>query len=287
MSAFPPGAPNFQLPRPLRGVVYFDQGRLVVLVGGKKVIDKVVADASLAHGEIHAHIASLSAACQSLYEEKRDDDALRVGEAMMFLEELAAAQTPPRSEGVRAFPHIGLPADFPNEILEAAKKGAPDYWLGYLAGRDHDSSEGVVTEAMVSAALPHLVGVADSDVRPVGQFYPGQTADESEETNWQHSGRERVRRALTAALAARGGNAHPDDIAVDKFAAAMKAKMAKQRAKGYGGWDEPLECAADLLRERLRTHVGKGDSVDVGNFAMMLFNRGESTAVRGGEKGNG
>lgn len=71
---------------------------------------------------------------------------------------------------------------------------------------------------------------------------------------------------------------HPDDIAVDKFAAAMKAKMAKQRAKGYGGWDEKLECEADHLQHLLVSHIAKGDPVDVGNFAMMLFNRGESTA---------
>lgn len=44
MSAFPPGAPNFQLPRPYRGVVYFDGDRLVVLVDGKKVVDKDLSD---------------------------------------------------------------------------------------------------------------------------------------------------------------------------------------------------------------------------------------------------
>lgn len=43
MHTFPPGAPNFQLPRPYRGVVYFDEGRLVVLVDGKKVVDEDLA----------------------------------------------------------------------------------------------------------------------------------------------------------------------------------------------------------------------------------------------------
>jgi hypothetical protein len=71
---------------------------------------------------------------------------------------------------------------------------------------------------------------------------------------------------------------HPDDAAVDNFAAAMKAKMAKQRAKGYGGWDDPLDCPADRLRELMVSHIAKGDPVDVGNFAMMLFNRGEPTS---------
>jgi hypothetical protein len=70
---------------------------------------------------------------------------------------------------------------------------------------------------------------------------------------------------------------HPDDAAVDRFAAAMKAKMAKQRAKGYSGWDEPEQCPAERLQTMLSEHIGKGDPVDVGNIAMMLFCRGEPT----------
>lgn len=72
---------------------------------------------------------------------------------------------------------------------------------------------------------------------------------------------------------------HPDDIAVDAFAAAMKAKMAKQRAKGYGGWQDKTDCPTDRLQTLLVDHIAKGDPVDVGNFAMMLWNRGEPTAI--------
>lgn len=72
---------------------------------------------------------------------------------------------------------------------------------------------------------------------------------------------------------------HPDDIAVDKFAAAMKAKMAKQRAKGYDGWDDEAACPVDRLQSMLVEHVAKGDPVDVGNFAMMLFNRDARTTM--------
>lgn len=68
--------------------------------------------------------------------------------------------------------------------------------------------------------------------------------------------------------------AHPDDIAVDRFASAMKAKLAEKRAQGYGGWDRPDECTIAFLSELLRKHVGKGDPVDVGNFAMMIHQRG-------------
>ena len=70
---------------------------------------------------------------------------------------------------------------------------------------------------------------------------------------------------------------HPDDLAVDRFAAVMKAKLAKQRAKGYGGWDDKDECSPEYLQYLLADHIKKGDPVDVGNFAMMLWNRGEST----------
>lgn len=70
-------------------------------------------------------------------------------------------------------------------------------------------------------------------------------------------------------------NIHPDDLAVDRFAAAMKTKLAQKRAEGRAGWDRPEECSASRLSDMLRDHVAKGDPVDVGNFAMMLHQRGE------------
>lgn len=73
----------------------------------------------------------------------------------------------------------------------------------------------------------------------------------------------------------RGEEAHADDLAVDRFAAAMKAKLAEKRAQGYGGWDNPDDCTVEWLSELLRKHVDKGDPVDVGNFAMMIQQRGE------------
>ncbi len=72
---------------------------------------------------------------------------------------------------------------------------------------------------------------------------------------------------------------HADDMAVDKFAVAMKLKMAVARAKGRAGWDDPDRCSADRLRRMLNVHIDKGDPVDVGNFAMMLFNRGEKSSL--------
>lgn len=87
---------------------------------------------------------------------------------------------------------------------------------------------------------------------------------------------------LQTALAARQpvGDQHPDDLAVDAFAAAMKAKMAAARAKGRGGWEDPAQCSADDLSSMLRDHVEKGDPRDVANFCMMLHQRGEAIAAR-------
>lgn len=68
---------------------------------------------------------------------------------------------------------------------------------------------------------------------------------------------------------------HPDDLAVDRFAAAMKAKLAKKRAEGRGGWERKDECSNAFLSHLLREHVEKGDPTDVGNLAMMIHQRGE------------
>lgn len=68
---------------------------------------------------------------------------------------------------------------------------------------------------------------------------------------------------------------HPDDVAVDRFAAAMKAKLAKKRAEGRGGWDDKFDCSNETLSRLLRGHVEKGDPLDVGNLAMMIHQRDE------------
>lgn len=65
---------------------------------------------------------------------------------------------------------------------------------------------------------------------------------------------------------------HPDDIAVDQFAEAMKAKLADARAKGRSGWQE---CDPAELSYLLREHVEKGDPRDVANFCMFLWSLGQ------------
>lgn len=61
---------------------------------------------------------------------------------------------------------------------------------------------------------------------------------------------------------------HSDDIAVDAMAAAMKAKLAKAREKGRGGWET---CSQNDLSRMLREHVDKGDPRDVANLCAFLY----------------
>lgn len=85
--------------------------------------------------------------------------------------------------------------------------------------------------------------------------------------------------ALYTHPAAQQAAAHPDNAAVDALAALMKAKLAKQRAKGYGGWDDKTQCHQQRLSDMLRNHVDKGDPVDVANFCAFLLARGEGIAA--------
>ena len=71
---------------------------------------------------------------------------------------------------------------------------------------------------------------------------------------------------------------HPDDLAVDRFAEAMKAKLAKKRAEGRSGWEDKDQCSREHLSKLLREHVEKGDPLDIMNFSMMLHQRGETVA---------
>lgn len=70
---------------------------------------------------------------------------------------------------------------------------------------------------------------------------------------------------------------HPDDEAVDRFAAVLKDKLAVARAKGRGGWEDKAEVSGDELTDMLVGHLWKGDPRDVANFCMFLWERGART----------
>lgn len=74
--------------------------------------------------------------------------------------------------------------------------------------------------------------------------------------------------------------AHSDDLAVDRFAAAMKKKLAQKRDEGRSGWDDPKQCSITLLENMLHEHYQKGDVIDLANFCMMLHQRGMPTRWR-------
>lgn len=73
-----------------------------------------------------------------------------------------------------------------------------------------------------------------------------------------------------------------DAKAVNRFAIAMKAKMAAARKKGRAGWDNKDLCSGAELAAQLVAHLYKdnaGTFEDVANFAMMLHQRGEDPAL--------
>ena len=96
-----------------------------------------------------------------------------------------------------------------------------------------------------------------------------------------------ISKKIDAALAGKLPAQHQDDAAVDRFAIAMKAKMAAAREKGRGGWDDPNACSVEFLADLLVGHVGKGNQgnfEDIANLAMMLHQRGADPAVLASKK---
>lgn len=89
-------------------------------------------------------------------------------------------------------------------------------------------------------------------------------------------GAQNIRYSMADVLAHTAVNKHPDDEAVDRFAAAMQAKMASARAKGKEGWDDPARCADERLRSLAELAFHSNRYVDVANYAMMLWARGQA-----------
>lgn len=85
-----------------------------------------------------------------------------------------------------------------------------------------------------------------------------------------------VQKILPLPLLQKEDSPHPDDIAVDKFAKAMKEKLAKARERGRSGWED---MTSDELSDMLREHVAKGDPIDVANFCMFLWSLKSSIRV--------
>ena len=54
----------------------------------------------------------------------------------------------------------------------------------------------------------------------------------------------------------------------------MKQKLFRKYFEGYTGWDNP-SWTPDKIMKALKDHIEKRDMVDVANFAMFLWNKGE------------
>lgn len=89
----------------------------------------------------------------------------------------------------------------------------------------------------------------------------------------------RKRPAIDVAPGAAGGVDHENDMAVDSFAAAIKAKLSTRSAAGGGSWNDPAQCSIEHLQGVLVEWVAKGDPVSVGALAMMIQQRGGRTAL--------
>lgn len=73
---------------------------------------------------------------------------------------------------------------------------------------------------------------------------------------------------------------HPDNAAVEAFAADMKHKMAIARNKGRNGWDDLSQCNSDIIAYLIAEHLHKdndGNLIDLANLLMMLQFHGGNT----------
>ena len=64
------------------------------------------------------------------------------------------------------------------------------------------------------------------------------------------------------------------DEAVDAFAQQMKAKLEQKAREGWTGWDRPessVKIWNAMLAQGAAIPLAKGQEVDIGNLAMMLW----------------
>jgi hypothetical protein len=166
-----------------------------------------------------------------------------------------------------------------DEMVKAAVKAVSDEidWVEAIVGGVFDSAEQVMRaalEAALSAAEPVATKQIIEKFRVTG--FRGNPlrvvlSNRSEATISQ--------KLIDSFASPSPFKQHSDDVAVDRFATAMKAKLAEKRADGASGWDDPEVCHIDYLAHLLKEQIHSRatlDTVDIGNFAMMIFNRGET-----------
>lgn len=132
------------------------------------------------------------------------------------------------------------------------------------AARDHHEGEPYLPVSLYKAMLaaaPAVQGEPVATIHVDGSFV---------HVSWRIPAPSRC--AMDVYTAPQPAEQQPDDDAVDRFAAAMKAKLNKKRQEGRGGWQS---MTAEQLSALLHEHVHKGDPLDVANLAMMLHQNGQ------------
>jgi hypothetical protein len=80
----------------------------------------------------------------------------------------------------------------------------------------------------------------------------------------------------------RSSQAEIDEAALARFTQSMREKLAKSRAKGRDGWQDPALCPEERLAAMLVGHLPKGNPgnfLDLAILAMMLHDRGADPAI--------
>ncbi|WP_070106461.1 hypothetical protein [Burkholderia plantarii] len=151
-------------------------------------------------------------------------------------------------------------------------------WSGSFKKPGPDAKwSGAEPAGMTATADERAARLDDADIDTIAESMPGGLDSFMKQWGWRQFARavedEVVLNVARASQAAAPADAreHVDDVAVDEFAIAMKAKMAAARANGRSGWET---CAPADLSRMLREHVDKGDPRDVANFCMMLHHHG-------------
>jgi hypothetical protein len=241
-------------------VIPIPGGDRVITIGTPAEVRGMLEDAAPASAQPDRGAAQVADAPQ--YENVMDHNGRIIGVRMTNADKMPSyAAASPASQPVAPLLHLSVALS--DEDVQALHAYLQDFaeWARHTAVAPSDAKG--KADAANAAVLLDALQKAARVLRAAGFCMNGKATSQ-------------IMAAINAAAEAAS---HPDDAAVDRFATAMKVKMAESRAKGRGGWDDAMQCPAERLQAMLNDHLAKGDPVDVGNFAMMLWNRGERTAT--------
>ena len=142
-------------------------------------------------------------------------------------------------------PGAPVPADAWGVTLEAYVEAG---FAAIAGGADVQAIRPDAYEVPLAERFPWIAGVDLGDMDPTAADVERAARDAKRAADW-------------------------DDRCVDAVAKAIKAKLARSRGKGRGGWPD---CPPGELAHAMLDHVAKGDPVDVAAYAVFLANMGRS-----------